>query len=240
MYTVLWLRFFLTWLRFFRAFFLSCKANARVKLAKTGHGPHSSTLVCICVVRLLFVLFYVLFARKCVLPPGDNTMQLINISYWIYYRWRANWNLSTYYNSKHRTHTVLLKSQYYNLPAAACFRTHWPIIREGTIVDSSWNVMAHGDAREGEVKGKLVNAVGSQYLHTTSEHGISSITTADAHTSAAGSRLNWRPPVDLNGLVRFAEIRNLVSVRVSLHFNWSVQNSCLISSACRCSRLLNT
>jgi len=26
----------------------------------------------ICVVRLLFVLFYVLFVRKCVLPPGDN------------------------------------------------------------------------------------------------------------------------------------------------------------------------
>jgi hypothetical protein len=30
-------------------------------------------------------------------------------------------------------------------------------------------------------------------LHTTSEHGVSSITTADAHNSAAGSRLNWRP-----------------------------------------------
>jgi len=31
-------------------------------------------------------------------------------------------------------------------------------------------------------------------LHTTSEYGVSSITTADAHTSAASSRLNWRPP----------------------------------------------
>ena len=41
----------------FPCFFLSCKANARVKLAKTGHGPHSPTLVLICVVRLLlFVL----------------------------------------------------------------------------------------------------------------------------------------------------------------------------------------
>jgi len=30
-------------------------------------------------------------------------------------------------------------------------------------------------------------------LHTTSEHGVSSITTADAHTSAASSRLNWGP-----------------------------------------------
>jgi hypothetical protein len=26
-------------------FFLSCKANARVQLAKRGHGQHSSTLV---------------------------------------------------------------------------------------------------------------------------------------------------------------------------------------------------
>jgi len=30
-------------------------------------------------------------------------------------------------------------------------------------------------------------------LHTTSEHGVSSITAADEHTSAASSRLNWRP-----------------------------------------------
>ena len=43
----------------------------------------------------------------------------------------------------------------------------------------------------GEVKGKLANGVGSQYSHTTSERDVSSITTADAHTSAASSRLNW-------------------------------------------------
>jgi len=30
-------------------------------------------------------------------------------------------------------------------------------------------------------------------LHTTSEHGVSSINTADAHDSTASSRLNWRP-----------------------------------------------
>jgi len=35
---------------------LSCKANARVKLAKTGHVLHSSTLVVICVVLLLCVV----------------------------------------------------------------------------------------------------------------------------------------------------------------------------------------
>jgi len=61
-------------------------------------------------------------------------------------------------------------------------------------------------------------------LHTTSEHGVSSITTADAHTSAASSRLNWRPTDDLNGLVRFAERRNLASARVPSHFNWPVQH----------------
>ena len=49
--------------------------------------------------------------------------------------------------------------------------------------------MAHGDAG-GEVKGELANGVGSQYSHATSEHGVSSITKADAHTSAASSRLN--------------------------------------------------
>ena len=67
---------FLTLTDVFTYFFLSCKANARVKLANTGHGPHSSTLAFICVVRLLFVLlfvlFCVLFVCKCVLPPGDN------------------------------------------------------------------------------------------------------------------------------------------------------------------------
>jgi len=41
----------------FPCFFLSCKANARVTLAKTGHGPRSSKLVVICYVLLLFVLF---------------------------------------------------------------------------------------------------------------------------------------------------------------------------------------
>ena len=44
----------------FPCFFLSCKANARVKLPKTGHGPHSSTLAVICVVRLSFcVVLYI-------------------------------------------------------------------------------------------------------------------------------------------------------------------------------------
>ena len=31
----------------FPCFFLVCKANARVYLAKTGHGPHSSRIHCV-------------------------------------------------------------------------------------------------------------------------------------------------------------------------------------------------
>jgi hypothetical protein len=71
----------------FPCFSLSCKANAKVNLAKTGHRQHSSTLLVICVVRLLFVLFYVLFVCKCVLPPGDNPIAVNNhiISYHISY-----------------------------------------------------------------------------------------------------------------------------------------------------------
>ena len=46
---------------------------------------------------------------------------------------------------------------------------------------------------------------------------FTTITTADAHTSAASSRLNW-PPASLNGLVRFAERPNLVSARVLSRF----------------------
>jgi len=43
-----------------------------------------------------------------------------------------------------------------------------------------------------EVKGETGEWIEvASTLHTTSEHGVSS--TADAHTSAASSRLNWRP-----------------------------------------------
>jgi hypothetical protein len=61
------------------------------------------------------------------------------------------------------------------------------------VVESSWNVMAHGDAREGKWRGNWRMEWIASTLHTTSEHDVSNITTADAHNSAASSRLNWRP-----------------------------------------------
>ena len=53
--------------------------------------------------------------------------------------------------------------------------------------------MAHGDAREEKWRGNWRMEWVASTLHTTLEHGVSSITTADAHTSADSSRLNWRP-----------------------------------------------
>jgi hypothetical protein len=79
-------------------FFLSCKANARVKPAKTGHGPHSSKFLycsmyylccsmysyfCVVLRIVCFVLFYVLFVCKCVLYYCHRvaTQLQLNISY---------------------------------------------------------------------------------------------------------------------------------------------------------------
>ena len=53
--------------------------------------------------------------------------------------------------------------------------------------------MAHGDAQERKWRGNWRMECVASALHTTSELGVSSITTADAHTSAACSWMNWRP-----------------------------------------------
>jgi len=71
--------------------------------------------------------------------------------------------------------------------------THNVRLEALAVVESSWNVIAHGDAREGKWRGNWRMEWVASTLHTTSEHGLSSITTADAHTSAASGRLNWRP-----------------------------------------------
>jgi hypothetical protein len=47
--------------------------------------------------------------------------------------------------------------------------------------------------REGKWRGKWRMEWVTSTLHTTLEHGVSSITTADGHTSTLSSWLNWRP-----------------------------------------------
>jgi len=54
--------------------------------------------------------------------------------------------------------------------------------------------MAHSDAWEGKWRGNWQMEWVASTLHTTLEHGVSSITTADVHASAASSQLNWLPP----------------------------------------------
>ena len=60
-------------------------------------------------------------------------------------------------------------------------------------VECVWNLIAHGDAREGKWRGNWRMEWVASTLHITSEHGVSSITNADTRTSAASSRLDWYP-----------------------------------------------
>jgi len=70
----------------FPCFFLSCKANARVKPAKTGHGPHYPN-GCVVVCSVCFVSFCVLFVCICVMYYCHlvATQLQLNISYHISY-----------------------------------------------------------------------------------------------------------------------------------------------------------
>ena len=64
-----------------------------------------------------------------------------------------------------------------------------------------WHTVTHGKGSEGE---KYRMQMVASTLHTTAEHAVSNITTADLHVSAASSRLNLRPPADLNVVVLLA------------------------------------
>ena len=96
-----------------------------------------------------------------------------------------------------------------------------------TYVECVWNLMSHRDAR-GWSEGEQANGVGSQYSHTTSERGVSSIIIAHRSylTLMRTPRLpvvDWTDaPADLNELIRFGERRNLVSARVPSRFKHSL------------------
>jgi hypothetical protein len=95
--------FRLPWLRVFPCFFLSCKANVRVQLAKSGHDSHSSNNFCVVLYIVCFVSFCVLFVCKCVLyycHRVTTQLQLTNIlSYqkFVYNDVFINWYF-IYYN----------------------------------------------------------------------------------------------------------------------------------------------
>ena len=59
-------------------------------------------------------------------------------------------------------------------------------------VEMWWHTVTYGRGSDG---GNWRMQWVASTLHTTSEHGVSSITTADAHKPRLrSSRLNWRPP----------------------------------------------
>jgi hypothetical protein len=84
---------------------------------------------------------------------------------------------------------------------------HGPVV-----VNSSWNVMAHGDAREGKWRGNWRMECVASTLHLLPLMNTPRLPVVD-----------WtHAPADLNGLVRFAERQNLVSARVPSHFKRSL------------------
>ena len=112
---------------------------------------------------------------------------------------RKNWIKKKAFPSGNHNKTRIRKNVMFKLADSvqfrkSCINTSSPLAEKHRVIDSSWNVMAHGDAREGKWRGNWRLEWVASTLHTASEHGVSSITTADAHTSAASSRLNWRRP----------------------------------------------
>ena len=72
----------------------------------------------------------------------------------------------------------------------------------------------------GEVKGKVANGVGSQVPFTLPRNMVCPALVPLICTPRL-PLVDWTgAPADLNGLVHFAERRNLVSARVPSHFSW--------------------
>jgi hypothetical protein len=116
-------------------------------------------------------------------------------------------------------------------------------------VECVWNLMAHGDAREGKWRGIWRMEWVASTLHTPSERDVSNITAADAHSSAASSRQNWRlppPPLpDLNLTRPFRRKTKSGFCACAITFQTqSTHNShcaaqCHCSSTCSSNRALN-
>jgi len=87
------------------------------------------------------------------------------------------------------------------------------------VVDSSWNVMAHGDARKGKWRGNWRMQWVASTLHSTRNMVYPAL--LPLMRTPRLPVVDWTDaPADLKGLVRFPERRNLVSACVPSHFNW--------------------
>jgi len=116
----------------------------------------------------VFVLFW--FSPVSIIPPILHTHSII-----------------------HMVPTIILATNSITNPSMPT-SVHHRLWMHWRVVDYSWNVMAHSDEQAGKWRGNWRMECVSSTLHPTSEHGVvSSITTIDAHTSAAFSWLNWCP-----------------------------------------------
>jgi hypothetical protein len=108
-------------------------------------------------------------------------------------------------------------------------------------VESSWNLMAHGDAREGKWRGNWR----MEWADSTLTLPRNTVYPAFLPLMRTPRLLvvDWTDaPVDLNGLVRFAERRNLVSARVPSHFKRGlplpITMVCIIAAGPRIARFM--
>ena len=90
-----------------------------------------------------------------------------------------------------------------------------------SLLESSWNMMGHGDAREGKWRGNWrMEWVASTF---TLPRNVVYPALLPLMRTPRLPAVDWTDaPADLNGLVLFAEIWNLVSARVPSHFKRSL------------------
>ena len=106
----------------------------------------------------------------------------------------------------------------YNSQTLSYFCSSWKCsLMHESGVDSSWNVMAHGDAREGKWRGNWR----MECVPFTLPRNVVYPALLSLMLTTRLPVVDWTDaPADLNGLVCFVERRNLVSARVRSHFNW--------------------
>ena len=91
----------------------------------------------------------------------------------------------------------------------------------GGKVECVWNLMAHGDAREGKWRGNWRMEWVASTL--TLPRNVAYPALLTPMRTPRLPAVDWTDaPADLNGLVRFGERWNLVSVRVPSHFTCSL------------------
>ena len=95
--------------------------------------------------------------------------------------------------------------------------TFYAIRTEKTLVECVWNLMAHGEAREGKWRGNWRKDWVASTLTLTRNVVYPALLPLMRTTRVPA--IDWTDaPADLNGLVRFGERRNLVSARVPSRF----------------------